>query len=322
MRSVSFVVTVYNKASFLPLVIRSLSAQTGLDDPEFIFVDDGSTDDSLAVLERLTAGWPNVRLITQPNAGPSAATNRGVAEATRPWIKLVDGDDVLAPNATAMLIDAAQALGTGFAYCTILDAPDEAARDRMIACPTAEASPILQNAPLTLLGKKMFFNPTCMLARTEVLRSVGGCDTRVFIQDYSVALRVAARTPFAHVPAVLALAPPLEDASDPARASGSDAQILHDLNLALAHFLDDHPELPEDLRVRLIRHAIGRAWKWHRRRNGGSILSKHFLSLLRAALPVPAAALVHSSCMAFREPHQGGRPIRLMCLSGSQLRGR
>lgn len=315
MGSVSFIVTVYNKAPFLPLVTRSLRAQSGLDDPEFIFVDDGSTDDSFAVLQRLTADWPRVRLITQRNGGPSAATNRGIAEASGTWIKFMDGDDVLAPNATALLLDAATTLDTGFAYCTIIDAPDEAARDAMVATPAPAPTPIRQDQPLDLLGKRMFFNPTCMLARADLLRDGGGCDTGVFIQDYSLALRMAARTAFAHLPAVLALAPPMEEEDDPARASGSQAQILHDLNLAMAHFLDEHPHLPADLRDRLIRRAVGRAWKWHRRRNGGWMLSKPFADMVRAALPGPSPALVRQSCAVFRETHRRGgsaRPIRLM----------
>ncbi|MFA7430527.1 MAG: glycosyltransferase [Rhodospirillaceae bacterium] len=303
MGSVSFVVTVYNKAPFLPLVIESLKAQTGLDDPEFIFVDDGSTDDSREVLERLTADWPNICLITQANAGPSAATNRGVAEATRPWIKLVDGDDVLAPHATARLLGAASTLDTQFAYCNIEQADTEACHRLLSATPTTVA-PILQSDPLQLLSKKMFFNPTCMLARTDLMREAGGCDTRVFIQDYSIALRMAARTAFAYVPETLALAP-VED-GELARASGNKAQILHDLNLVMANFLDDHPDLSITMRTKMIRRAVSRAWKWHRRQNAGGILSAPFLDLVRSALPSPPPALVHRSCAVFRQAPRAG----------------
>lgn len=315
MGSVSFVVTVYNKAPFLPLVIRSLWAQSGLDDAEFIFVDDGSTDGSFALLQTLTAGRPGVRLITQRNGGPSAATNRGIAEATRPWIKLVDGDDVLVPNATALLLEAATRLGTGFAYCTLGTLPDDAARERMTAAPAPAVAAVLQETPLAFMGQRMTFNPTCMLARSDLLRDAGGCDARVFIQDYSVALRMAARTPFAHLPADLAFSLPLEGLDDPARASGNQAQILHDLNLVLYHFLNDHPDLAPPLRAMLIRRALGRAWKWHRRRNGGSLLSRPFVDFVRAALPNPPAELVRRTCAVFRDTHRHdatARPVRLI----------
>ena len=57
MPSVSFVVTIYNKAPALPFLVAGLGAQQGGFEREFIFVDDGSTDDSVGVLRSLTAGW-------------------------------------------------------------------------------------------------------------------------------------------------------------------------------------------------------------------------------------------------------------------------
>ena len=51
---VSFVMTVYNKAYYLPSVLKALFNQTGLNNPEFIFVDDCSTDNSVEIMSEYT----------------------------------------------------------------------------------------------------------------------------------------------------------------------------------------------------------------------------------------------------------------------------
>lgn len=62
---------------------------------------------TLAILDRLCAGRSDTRVIHQKNQGQVAATNAGVRATTLPWLKLVDGDDVLVPYATRILLDAA-----------------------------------------------------------------------------------------------------------------------------------------------------------------------------------------------------------------------
>src|ERR1700747_2931647 len=109
--AVSFVLTVYNKRRYLPDVLASVAAQEGDFAREVIAVDDGSTDGSRELLESLGSRLPGFHLIPQPNQGPSIATNRGLAAASMPLIKLLDGDDLLAPDATQHLIDCMERFG-------------------------------------------------------------------------------------------------------------------------------------------------------------------------------------------------------------------
>ena len=106
MTGVSFVVPVFNKAPWLPDVLDRIAAQRGAFEREYVFVDDGSTDDSLAVLKAHTAGWPDVTIIEQENRGVAHATNRAIAKAQHPFIKLCDADDLLADGATEVLRNA------------------------------------------------------------------------------------------------------------------------------------------------------------------------------------------------------------------------
>ncbi len=88
--SVSAVIPTYNAAASLPEAIRSVRAQEW-PELEIIVVDDGSNDETSRVLEDLTAS--DTLVLRQPNAGPGAARNRGIAVASGFWIAFLDADD-------------------------------------------------------------------------------------------------------------------------------------------------------------------------------------------------------------------------------------
>ncbi len=89
---VSVVVPTFNGASRIGNCLDALLRQTGHHKLEILVVDDGSTDNTADVVH----GYPGVRLITQANAGPAAARNRGAAEASGAIILFTDDDCV--PN--------------------------------------------------------------------------------------------------------------------------------------------------------------------------------------------------------------------------------
>jgi glycosyltransferase involved in cell wall biosynthesis len=94
---VSVIVPTHNYARFLPDALESLRAQT-YSDWDCIVVDDGSTDDTRAVVGAATANDGRVRYVFQANRGPSAARNRGVAESVGEYIQFLDADDLLPPS--------------------------------------------------------------------------------------------------------------------------------------------------------------------------------------------------------------------------------
>ena len=105
MSSVSFIVPVYNKSKYLKSVLMSLKNQTGKFEREFIFIDDGSTDDSLKILKKVTSNWKNCIIKTQKNKGSANATNYGIKLASMKYIKFLDADDVLIKSATDSLLN-------------------------------------------------------------------------------------------------------------------------------------------------------------------------------------------------------------------------
>jgi glycosyltransferase involved in cell wall biosynthesis len=92
---VSVIITNYNYGRFIAQCLTSVLEQD-VADTEILVVDDGSTDDSLAVIA--TFADPRIRTITQANAGAAAAMNRGFEESRAPYVMFLDADDWLLPG--------------------------------------------------------------------------------------------------------------------------------------------------------------------------------------------------------------------------------
>ena len=101
------IVPVYNAEQWLREALESLRAQTYADF-EAILVDDGSTDGSGAICRAFQEADPRFRLISQSNAGLSAARNAGLDSAKGDWISFLDADDVLPPDALAVMMEHAR----------------------------------------------------------------------------------------------------------------------------------------------------------------------------------------------------------------------
>lgn len=97
MVAVSVVMPVYNSSNFLNKSIESIQNQT-LKDIEIICVDDGSTDDSLDVLNKLNDKYGNIKIVCQENAGPGMARNNGIKNAHGDYIAFLDSDDIFLDN--------------------------------------------------------------------------------------------------------------------------------------------------------------------------------------------------------------------------------
>ncbi len=110
MPSVSIIIPVYNAAkpwkeekTALHRCLDSVLSQD-FGDFELILVDDGSKDDSPAILDAYAAADDRIRVIHKPNAGVSDTRNRGIAEASGEYLQFVDADDWLDPEAVKLMV--------------------------------------------------------------------------------------------------------------------------------------------------------------------------------------------------------------------------
>lgn len=102
---VSFIVAVYNTQEFLPRCLDSLLNQT-CRDIEIVVVNDGSTDDSAAIIAAYVRKDARVRAIAKPNGGISSARNAGIDIARGEIVDFVDSDDYVERNLAEFLVDA------------------------------------------------------------------------------------------------------------------------------------------------------------------------------------------------------------------------
>lgn len=91
----SVIVPLYNKAAYIEKTVKSILAQTE-QDFEIIVVDDGSTDDSALIVEKIQN--EKIRLLKQKNQGVSAARNYGIQNAQGEYIAFLDADDFWMTN--------------------------------------------------------------------------------------------------------------------------------------------------------------------------------------------------------------------------------
>ncbi len=295
MACISFICPLFNKSRYLPAVVAALQKQAPTHDRQFIFVDDGSTDDSLAHARSLTERWTGCVYIRQDNTGPSGSTNAGIAHATGDFIKLLGCDDILAPFATDLLLDTLDSTGAVAVYSrqAYYREPGE------IVFEQGDARPSLQRLenPLSTVIRQTISGTSQSLFRTAAVRAAGGCDPRIFAEDYSLALRLACTGPFVLLDTVTAYGP----AEDEARIMvGRKHQVFHDYNLALDLFFADHPALKHAYGRQALRRAAGRAEKWVRREGDGESSLRYRMMWLASWLPgLDHAGLIRSTLSAF-----------------------
>lgn len=105
---VSVIIPVYNTEAYVEEAVRSIMTQT-LRDIEILVVDDGSTDQSLTILERLAKEDDRITLISQNNRGLSEARNAGLDQAHGAYIYFMDSDDLLEADAMELCYNRAEA---------------------------------------------------------------------------------------------------------------------------------------------------------------------------------------------------------------------
>lgn len=94
---ISVLVTTYNRAAMLPVAIASIARQRCDAEIDILIVDDGSSDDTPAVIAELARTYPNLRHVRQDNAGIAAARNTALANLLpeTDFVTFLDSDDAM-----------------------------------------------------------------------------------------------------------------------------------------------------------------------------------------------------------------------------------
>jgi glycosyltransferase involved in cell wall biosynthesis len=167
---VSVVIPLYNKAPYVRRTLQSVLNQSRPAD-EIIIVDDGSTDGSVNCIRDLTGG--TVKLVVQDNAGPGPARNRGIAEASQPWVAFVDADDLWLENHLATLAELSTRFPGADAVATAYRVSSAGGSINSSTDDLGASQASLLNYFEDAAGRARIWT-SCVAAKRTTLRTVGG----------------------------------------------------------------------------------------------------------------------------------------------------
>lgn len=188
--SISIVTPTLNAAATIEETLASIAAQ---DHPvDHVVVDGGSTDGTLAILERESAAG-RLRYVSEPDDGLSDAFNKGVAMATGELVGWLNADDVYEKGALAAVAAAAAASPSAewvTGHCSIMGADGSSSRSAV----TAYKDFLLRHYSFRLHLTNNFVSSPATFVRRSVLGEIGALDTRFkYSADYDLWLRLGKR---------------------------------------------------------------------------------------------------------------------------------
>ena len=196
MFTVSVVIPAYNAEAFIRSAIESALSQT-LPVHEVLVIDDGSQDQTPQIV---ASYGKQVRLISQPNGGPSSARNHGAQVATGEYIAFLDADDRWSADKLERQAAAMQERPEAvLCYTSLLMLLPDGSEKVEIACPEDRVAEVLRiyNPNIT---------PSAVLVRRDLLVASGGFDvTRQGCEDWELWFRLSRTGPFCVVPEPLTL---------------------------------------------------------------------------------------------------------------------
>jgi glycosyltransferase involved in cell wall biosynthesis len=190
---VSVIIPLYNKAAHVLNALDSVASQT-FADMEVIIVNDGSTDGGA----RLAADYPDARfrVVSQPNAGPGGARNRGIAEAKGELLAFLDADDEWLPEFLARSIKLLEEHGAATATSCYFQFPLGVSLARLWTERGIRegAYRLKPSTPPTLVVHMLaYMSPWSTVARADVVRRWGGfydADRCLYAEDAFLWLKV------------------------------------------------------------------------------------------------------------------------------------
>lgn len=189
MKLISIVIPTFNCGEFLPETIKSLQDQT-YSNWEAICVDDGSTDNTLEVANKLAAEDKRVRAFSREELpkGGSHCRNIGVQHASGDYVIFLDGDDLLVPTCLENRLKQIENTNYDFAVFSM-----GTMRNGVIGKVITDSR--IKKYKLAFASNHAVWQVTSPIYRTEFVRSINGFDTNFLrMQDLEFGLRTIAKS--------------------------------------------------------------------------------------------------------------------------------
>jgi len=196
----TYIVFIFNNENNIADLTDSLKKIQGNFHKEFIFIDDGSSDDSLNMLKNYVKNLPRTTIITQATSGPTASLNKAFNLSTGDYIHFVEGDEIIHPHATSALIDACSKFGTDVAIG--LSSSEKGISQSLNDVITLVQSPIdeiLDNKIMEVRNVGI----SASLVNHRLIDQIDRADTSIYTANMSLSLRCAKHSKFALVKDVI-----------------------------------------------------------------------------------------------------------------------
>jgi glycosyltransferase involved in cell wall biosynthesis len=242
---VSVIVPTYNRGEMLRAALESVLAQT-VPVGEIVVVDDGSTDDTHAIVESLAARDERAHVLYlggEHTNRRGEVRNRGVAASSGDLLAFLDSDDLWKPERIERQLSAlSRAPQAGFAFCNVQRFDENGPIGPPCLSPAARYDGRILG---DMLEEPLAVSST-LLVRRQVFQDVGSFRDLRMNEDYELTLRLAAHSPANYVPDTLVLM-----REHPGRVSRSEREMpLLDYISIVEGFLAENPGLPTDVRAR------------------------------------------------------------------------
>ncbi len=255
MNGVSYLISLYNKQDYIEKTLTAIHREWLRTGGEIIVFDDVSTDRSVDLVEALPFA-ENITLIKgTENGGCVYATDRLIAAARCPYVRFVDGDDIVLEGTTQAMLTQAQAQGA-----TMLFGRLATVGDSLVDRGPGAVRPIEQ--PLRFVLKNTAFNPSALVVLTQALKRVLPLPVHLrHSQDFIIGLRLALTGErIASYDGVVALVPP----EDNNRLSRHMAEMFGNMAETVALAAESETFPLRDLRYATARYAT-RCHRYFRR---------------------------------------------------------
>lgn len=280
-----------NAERTIAATLDSISRQTH-SNLDIVVVDDGSTDRSVAVVDRTMSRDRRIRLIRQRNAGVAAARNAGAAATRARFLAFIDADDLWAPTKTEFQLAALHEAGpsAGLAYCWFASIDQD---DRVVSF---GPQPLFEGDAMKALCESNWIgNGSSLLLRRRAFDEVGGYDPTLRAagaqgaEDLLICFRIAEKFRFAVVPRYL-----VGYRARPDSMSQDALQLFLSTELVLHEYREKYPEHAQ----KLDRHLqAARHWYAYRAAATGRRHDARLL-LTQALRHSPLEATLHFTGMA------------------------
>ena len=197
MDKVTFIIPAYNAELTIGKCLESIIHQT-YKNLEILIINDGSTDETEAVCRSYQAKDPRIKILSQKNAGVSAARNKGISMATGKFLQFVDADDYIESDMTQKLVEKANGdVTVGLVICGCLGEKDgqqtivpTAAKDKMERIELLRAL-LEPDSVRGYLVNKLFYKNIIDEANLLMRTDIHVCEDLIFCIEYAAFINKA-----------------------------------------------------------------------------------------------------------------------------------